>query len=69
MFLDSDNKIAYSTDSDCTLTSFITMTIINCTELLDVFSPADALHIKCPLTPISIYATNQEIYQDRYRFC
>ncbi len=29
-------KIAYSTDSDCT-------------EFLDVFSPADALHVKSPL--------------------
>ncbi len=37
MFL--DYKFAYSTDSDCT-------------ELLDVFSPADALHIKYPLEPM-----------------
>jgi hypothetical protein len=47
-------KVAYSTDSDCT-------------ELLDVFSPADALHIKYPLEPIRIYATKQGIDQYRYR--
>ncbi len=48
-----DYKFAYSTDSDCT-------------ESLDVFSPADALHIKYPLTPISTYATKQEIDQYLY---
>jgi hypothetical protein len=52
MFL--DYKFAYSTDSVCT-------------ELLDVFSPADALHIKYPLEPITIYATKQEIEQYKYR--
>jgi hypothetical protein len=41
-------KSAYSTDSDCT-------------ELLDVFPAADALHIRYPLEPITIYATKQEI--------
>jgi hypothetical protein len=53
MFL--DYKFAYSTDSGCT-------------ELLDVFSPADALHIKYPLMPITMYVTKQEIDQYRYRF-
>ena len=52
MFL--DYKFAYSTDSDCT-------------ELLDVFSPADALHIKYPLEPITIYATKQEVEQNQDR--
>ncbi len=52
-----DYKIAYSTDSGC-----------QCTEFLDVFSPAGALHIKYPLRPISIYATKQEIDQYRFRF-
>ncbi len=46
-----DYKIAHSKDSECT-------------ELLDVFSPADALHVKYPLSPIKIYATKQEV--DRY---
>ncbi len=46
MFL--DYKIAHSKDSECT-------------ELLDVFSPADALHVKYPLSPIKIYATKQEV--------
>ncbi len=52
MFL--DYKIAYSKDSDCT-------------EMRDVFSPADAMHIKYPLSPITIYAIKQEIeqYKDR----
>ncbi len=27
------------------------------------FSPADALHIKYPLSPITIYATKQEVEQ------
>jgi hypothetical protein len=40
----SHYKFAYSTDFDCT-------------ELLDVFSPSDALHVKYPLSPITIYAT------------
>ncbi len=53
MFL--DYKFAYSTDSEST-------------ELLDVFSPSDALHIKYPITPISIYATKQEIDLYQYRF-
>ncbi len=50
MFL--DYKIAHSKDSECT-------------ELLDVFSPADALHVKYPLspTPIKIYATKPEVEQ------
>jgi hypothetical protein len=51
MFL--DYKIAYSKDSECT-------------ELLDVFSPADALHITCPrrpLSPITIFATKQKVEQ------
>ncbi len=52
MFL--DHKFAFSTDS-------------NCTESLDVFSLADALQIKYPLKPITIYATKQEIYQYWYR--
>ena len=52
MFL--DYKIAHSKDSECT-------------ELLDVFSPADALHVEYPLSPIKIYATKQEVdlYKDR----
>jgi hypothetical protein len=52
MFL--DYKFAYSTDSGCT-------------ELLDVFSLAYALHIKYSLTPIPIYATSHEIVHYRYR--
>jgi hypothetical protein len=48
-----DYKFAYSTDSDCT-------------ELLDILSPADALHIRYPLEPITIYATKQEINQYLY---
>jgi hypothetical protein len=52
MFL--DYKFTYSTDSDCT-------------ELLVVFSPADALHIRYPLEPITMYATKREINQYRYR--
>ncbi len=52
MFL--DNKFAYSTDSDCT-------------DSLDIFSPADALHTKYCLEPITIYSTKQEIGQYRYR--
>ena len=31
----------------------------------DVFSPADALHVKYPLSPIKIYATKQEVDKDR----
>jgi hypothetical protein len=48
MFL--DYKIAHSNDSECT-------------ESLDVFSPADAVHVKYPLSPITIYATKQEVEQ------
>jgi hypothetical protein len=48
MFL--DYKIAYSKDSECT-------------ESLDVFTPADASHGKYPLSPITIYATKQEVEQ------
>jgi hypothetical protein len=56
----STTKIAYSKDSECT-------------ESLDVFSPADALHLKLlkyPLSPITIYATKQEVeqYKDRLKF-
>jgi hypothetical protein len=32
------------------------------------FSPADALHIKYPFTPITIYATKRKIDQYPYRF-
>ncbi len=41
-----------------------------CNESLDVFSPADALHVKYPLSPITIYATKQEVeqYKDRLDF-
>ncbi len=46
---------------------FACLTDSDCTELLDVFSPADALHIKYPLEPITIYATKQEIDQFQYR--
>ncbi len=55
MFL--DYKIAYSKDSDCT-------------EMLGVFSPADAMHIKYPLSPITIYATKQDVeqYKDHLDF-
>ena len=45
-----DYKIAHSKDSECT-------------ESLDVFSPADALHVKYPLSPITIYATKPEVEQ------
>jgi hypothetical protein len=50
-------KIAYSKDSECT-------------ESLNVFSPADALHVKYPLSPITIYATKQDVeqYKDRLDF-
>ncbi len=48
MFL--DYKIGYSKDSECT-------------ESLDIFSPADALHVKYPFSPITIYATKQEVEQ------
>jgi hypothetical protein len=48
MFL--DNKIAYSKDSQFT-------------ESLDVFTPAEALHVKYPLLPIMIYATKPEVAQ------
>jgi hypothetical protein len=52
MFL--DYKIAHSKDSECT-------------ELLNDFSPADALHVKYPLSPITIYATKQEVKQYKHR--
>jgi hypothetical protein len=52
MFL--DYKFTYSTDSDCT-------------ELLDVFSPAVASDIKNPLKPFAICATKQKIEQYKYR--
>jgi hypothetical protein len=45
-----DYKIAYSKDSECT-------------ESLDVFTPADALHVKYPLSPITIYATKPKVEQ------
>ncbi len=48
MFL--DYTIAYSKDSECT-------------EWLDIFSPADALHVKYPLSLITIYATKLEVEQ------
>jgi hypothetical protein len=38
-----------------------------CTELIDVFPPADALHIKYLLEQIKIYATKLEMNQ--YRYC
>ncbi len=55
MFL--DYEIADSKDSECT-------------ELFDIFSPADALHVKYPLSPIKIYATKPEVeqYKDRLDF-
>jgi hypothetical protein len=42
-------NIAYSKDSECT-------------ESLDVFSPADALHVKYPLSPITIYANKPDCF-------
>jgi hypothetical protein len=55
MFL--DYKIAYSKESERT-------------ESLAVFSPADALHVRYPLSPITMYATKQEVeqYQDHLDF-
>ncbi len=55
MFL--DYKIAYSKDSECI-------------EELDVFTPADALPVKYPLLPITIYATKPEVepYKDSLDF-
>jgi hypothetical protein len=55
MFL--DYKIAYSKDSQFT-------------ESLDVFTPAEALHVKYPLLPIMIYATKPEVeqYKDHLDF-
>ncbi len=44
-----DYKIAYSKDSECT-------------ESLDVFSPADASH-QYPLSLITVYVTKQEVEQ------
>ena len=52
MFL--DYKIAHSKDFECTV-------------LLDVFSPTDAMHVKYPLSPIEIYATKQEVTMYHYR--
>jgi hypothetical protein len=49
-----DYKIAHSKDSECT-------------ESLNVFSPADALHVKYPLSPITIYATKQEVTVEQYK--
>ncbi len=42
-----DYTSAYSKDSECI-------------ELLDCFSPAVAVHTRCPLETIKIYATKQE---------
>ena len=56
MFL--DYNVAYSKDSECT-------------KSLNVFSPADALHVKYPLSPITIYIfTKPEVeqYKDRLDF-
>ncbi len=56
MFL--DYKIAYSKDSECT-------------ESLDVFSPADALHVKTveyPLSPTTIYATKHKQAVEQYKY-
>jgi hypothetical protein len=48
MFL--DYKIAYSKDSECT-------------ESLSVFSPAEALHVKYPLSPItSVFSPAEALY-------
>ncbi len=54
MFL---TTIAHSKDSECT-------------ESLDVFSPADALHVKYLLSTITMYATKPEVeqYKDRLDF-
>jgi hypothetical protein len=52
MFLDF--QIAYSKDSE---------NESKCTESLNVFSPADALHVKYPRPQITIYATKQEVEQ------
>jgi hypothetical protein len=49
-----DYKIAHSKDSECTV-------------LLDVFFPADALHVKYLLSPIEIYATKEEVNMYNYR--
>ena len=50
-----DYKIAHSKDSECNV-------------LLDVFSPADALHVKYPLSPIKIYATKEEVDTSMYNY-
>ncbi len=52
-----DYKIAYSR-------------ILNAMNRSMSFSPADALHVKYPLPPITIYATKQEVeqYKDRLDF-
>ncbi len=52
MFL--DYKIAHAKDAECTV-------------LLDVFSPTDAMHVRYPLSPIEIYATKQEVTMYHYR--
>ncbi len=46
------------------------MTESECTELFNVFYPADALHVKYPLSPITIYATKPEVeqYKDHLDF-
>ena len=49
-----DYKIAHSKDSECTV-------------LLDVFSPTDAMHVKYPLSPIEIYATKEEVTMYNYQ--
>jgi hypothetical protein len=46
MFL--DYKSAHAKDAQCTV-------------LLGVYSPTDALHVKYPLSPIEIYATRLEV--------
>jgi hypothetical protein len=38
-----------------------------CNRLLDVFSPADAMHIRHPLTPIEIFATQREVTMYNHR--
>ena len=38
-----------------------------CTILLDVFSPTDAMHVKYPLSPVEIYATKREVAMFNYR--
>ncbi len=54
----------------CQLSLFNKASTCVCTESLDDFSPADALHVKYPLSPITIYATKPEVkqYKDRLDF-